>query len=273
MSFEACAEMVRVGDPDRFLSVMTAPDDARARLFALYAFNLEVARAPWVTKEEMIAEMRLQWWLDAINEIYAGKVRHHEVVEPLAEVIDAYALPQSLFTSLIEARRFDIYRECHPDRAAFDGYIDATAGSLMTLAAMSLEAQGIGVDVISGFGYAAGVANLFRALPVLYANGRHPVPVDCALDRNAVAGGEVPDNLRRSLLEIATTARGKVAMARSRRTEVPGSALPAMLAGWQVNTPLAMVCRQPSEVLRQPLEVSEFQKKLGLLWRSSTGRW
>jgi len=273
MSFEACAELVRVGDPDRFLSVMAAPEDARARLFALYAFNLEVARAPWVTKEEMIAEMRLQWWLDAINEIYEGKVRHHEVVEALAEVIGTYSLPQLLFTDLIQARRFDIYRESHPDRTSFDDYIAATAGNLMSLAAMSLGAEGARSNVIADFGYAVGVGNLFRALPVLYANGRHPVPVDCALDRNAVAGGEVPDNLRHSLLEIATAAQSKVAMARSRRTEVPQSALPAMLVGWQVDTPLVMVRRQPSEALRLPLETSEFQKKLSLLWRSSTGRW
>ena len=57
MSIDACAEMVRAGDPDRYLSAMTAPVASRARLLVLYAFNLEVARAPWVTKEEMIAEM------------------------------------------------------------------------------------------------------------------------------------------------------------------------------------------------------------------------
>ena len=73
MTLAACAEMVRRGDPDRFLSAMTAPPDARAKLFPLYAFNLEVARAPWVTQEPMIAEMRLQFWRDALEEIAEGK--------------------------------------------------------------------------------------------------------------------------------------------------------------------------------------------------------
>ena len=50
MSVEACAALVARGDPDRFLSAMAAPVAARAVLFPLYAFNLEVAKAPWLTQ-------------------------------------------------------------------------------------------------------------------------------------------------------------------------------------------------------------------------------
>ena len=70
MSIDACAALVRRGDPDRFRAAMTAAPDQRGRLMVLYAFNLEVARAPWVASEPMLAEMRLQWWADAIAEIY-----------------------------------------------------------------------------------------------------------------------------------------------------------------------------------------------------------
>ncbi len=271
MSNEACAKLVKAGDPDRYLSVMAAPVESRDRLFVLYAFNLEIARAPWVTSEEMIAEMRLQWWLETINEIYEGKVRHHEVVAPLAEVIAAHNLPQKLFVELIEARRFDIYREGHSGLAAFDAYINATSGNLMRLAAMSLGAEDLAC--IADFGYGVGVGNLWRALPALYASGRHPVPLDSALDRNAVAGGEVPDNLSDALRAISATALSKVRFARRARKTLPTSAVPALLSGWQVDVPLKMVIAQPQNALRQPLETSGFQKKLGLLWRSSTGRW
>jgi phytoene/squalene synthetase len=72
MSLEACADLLRRGDPDRFLAAMAAPPAARRVLLPLYAFNLEVARAPQVTAEPMIAEMRLQWWRDALAEIAAG---------------------------------------------------------------------------------------------------------------------------------------------------------------------------------------------------------
>ena len=81
----ACAQMVERADPDRFRALMATPVAARAKLFPIYAFNIEAARAPWVTQETMIAEMRLQWWRDALEEIRSGAtVRRHEVVTPLA---------------------------------------------------------------------------------------------------------------------------------------------------------------------------------------------
>ena len=83
----ACAALVEKGDPWRFRTVMAAPVAARAKLFPLYAFNVEVSRAPYVTAEPMIAEMRLQWWRDALEEIANGAPRRHEVVTPLAEIL------------------------------------------------------------------------------------------------------------------------------------------------------------------------------------------
>ena len=73
MSLNACAAIVERGDPERFMAAMAAPVEARRVLFPLYAFNVEVARAPWVTEEPMIAEMRLQWWRDALEEIAHGE--------------------------------------------------------------------------------------------------------------------------------------------------------------------------------------------------------
>ena len=68
----ACAAIVERADPLRFRATMAAPVKARRVLFPLYAFNIEVARAPWVTQEAMIAEMRLQWWRDVCEEIGQG---------------------------------------------------------------------------------------------------------------------------------------------------------------------------------------------------------
>ena len=47
--WQACADLVRAGDPDRFAAAMLAPVAKRGPLMALHAFALEIARAPWVT--------------------------------------------------------------------------------------------------------------------------------------------------------------------------------------------------------------------------------
>jgi phytoene/squalene synthetase len=88
VSAEACAALVERGDPERFRTVLAAPPERGPGLMALYAFNLEVARAPWVSAEPMIVQIRLRWWLEAVEEIVAGAPpRRHEVVGPLAETI------------------------------------------------------------------------------------------------------------------------------------------------------------------------------------------
>src|SRR5438552_16844209 len=77
--------LVRRHDHDRYLSALFAPEPARAGLFALYAFNVEVAKTREVVREPILGSIRLQWWRDALAEIYGGgPVRRHEVVEPLA---------------------------------------------------------------------------------------------------------------------------------------------------------------------------------------------
>ena len=119
MSFEACAGIVERGDPERFLAIMAAPVPARRVLFPIIAFNVEVARAPWVTQEPMIAEMRLQWWRDALDEIAEGKeVRKHAVTTPLAEVLTPHQARE--LDRLVAARRWDVYSAPFEDAAHFE---------------------------------------------------------------------------------------------------------------------------------------------------------
>ncbi|MDG1336674.1 MAG: squalene/phytoene synthase family protein [Tateyamaria sp.] len=169
-----CAKLVEQGDPDRFRTVMAAPVSARRVLFPLYAFNVEVSRAPWVTQEPMIAEMRLQWWRDVLEEIAKGKaVRKHEVTTPLAEVIDPEKA--KMLDGAIVSRRWDIYKEAFEDPEHFDHYIDATAGHLMWAAAACLGARPEAEPAVRGVAYAAGVAAFLRAVPDLEASGRIPL--------------------------------------------------------------------------------------------------
>ena len=173
MSLEACAALVERGDPDRFAAVMAAPVAARARLWPLYAFNLEVAHAPWVTKEPMIAEMRLQWWRDVVAEPQA---RAHEVAGPLHDLIRKAALPVQVLDRMVAARRWDVYKDAFADRTAFDLYLEDTGAGLMWLAAVALGADARAEPQFRAFGWATGLANFLRAVPELEARGRVPLP-------------------------------------------------------------------------------------------------
>jgi len=255
VSIQSCAELVQRGDPDRFRAAMAAPPAARAVLFPLYAFNLEVARAPWVTSEPMIAEMRLQWWRDALEEIgRGGAVRRHEVSEPLAQVIDAGDARR--LDALVAARRHDCYREAFADEAHFDLYIDATSGHLMWTAARALGAAG-GEVPIRDFAWATGVANWLAAVPELEARGHVPLL----------------DGRPEGVAALAERALARLRSAQRARAEVPSEAFPALLPGWQTETALKIARADPAAVAEGRMRRSEVARRGSLLWKSVTGRW
>ena len=60
----------------------------REALFALIAFNHEIARIPEAVSEPMLGRIRLQWWREVLDATYAGEpTRRHEVALPLVDAI------------------------------------------------------------------------------------------------------------------------------------------------------------------------------------------
>ena len=244
---EGTAGLVERGDPDRWRTVMTAPEEARPGLLALYAFNLEIARAAWVASEPLLAAIRLQWWTDAIAEIYDDKPpRRHEVVEPLAAVIRDSDLPHRLFDEMIDARKLDV------DPPLLDpiGYADHTAGQLMELAARHMGAEDAALPVVRDFGRAAGLAALLRARPELAVRGRDPLPPETAQP------------------EIAREGLAALAQARAHRRRVPSAALPALLPGWLASRTLRLAAAGETHLEPPPIVA-----RATLLWRAASGRW
>ena len=85
--------IVRRHDRDRYQTALFAPSDRREALFALYAFNYEVARVREAVTTPMLGQIRLQWWREVIEAAYSGgPARRHEVVTPLVTAITAFGL-------------------------------------------------------------------------------------------------------------------------------------------------------------------------------------
>ncbi|HET9068481.1 MAG TPA: squalene/phytoene synthase family protein [Amaricoccus sp.] len=257
MTDAAVAALVERGDPDRWRSAMTAPPPARPGLMALYAFNLEIARAPWMASDPLLAEIRLRWWLEAVEEIYEGQApRAHEIVVPLSAVIREGDLPRRLFEEMVTARLRDAGPGPLPDRGALDLYLDHTAGHMMELAARHLGAEGAALPVVRDFARGAGTAALLRALPELRARGRDPLPP------------EVP------VAALARDGRAALARARSHRDRVPRAVAPALLTGWQADRVLRRAAADPAAAGRpRGLEAAEAVARVGLAWRAVSGRW
>ncbi|MCR9158253.1 MAG: squalene/phytoene synthase family protein [Rhodobacteraceae bacterium] len=258
MSFDAdliaCAKLVEKGDPDRFAATMAAPIAVRKVLFPIYAFNVEVSRAPWVTKEAIIAEMRLQWWTDALEEIASGGlVRRHEVVTSLAHVLDSTAARE--LQKVVQARLWDVYRDPFEDQAAFSKYIEDTAASLLRAASQSLS--GAMPEVLTDLGYASGLAHFLRAVPELERQGRRPLV----------------DGRPEAVRDLAKQGFDRLVKSRQARSTIPAEARPVTLAAWQAGPILKQAKSDPRLVADGTLGTSEAYKKLRLMWCAATSRW
>ena len=160
--FEACAATVRKHDPDRYFSALFAPADKRPFLFALYAFNHELAHVGESVREPMIGEIRLQWWRETLESARAGNPRPHDVARAMAATFAAVALPQELLDAMIDARSFDLMSGAFGDDEKRDAYLDATSGNLMRLAARILGAGDRFDELAREAGIAYGLTGLLR---------------------------------------------------------------------------------------------------------------
>src|SRR6476469_5914547 len=100
---------VRAVDRDRFLAALFAPEPQRRGLLALLAFDHELSRTRIVTREPMLARIRLEWWREAVAEAAGeGKPRAQPIVESLSETIRRHGLPQQRMLDLTDAREEEI---------------------------------------------------------------------------------------------------------------------------------------------------------------------
>ncbi len=102
-------DTVRAADRDRFLAALFAPEPARRGLLALLAFDHELARTRTVTREPMLARIRLEWWREAMAEAVAAAMpRAQPIVESLSEISRRHNLTAEGLTALIDAREEEI---------------------------------------------------------------------------------------------------------------------------------------------------------------------
>lgn len=246
------AALVEAGDRDRFAATMALDPVTRDRLWPLYAVNLEIARAPWASSEPFVAEMRLQWWIDALEALRdEGRAPAHEIGPALLALRDQ----AGLLAAAAEARRWDCWREPFEDRAAFDAYLDASAGNLAWAAARALGAPADLEPRLRDAAWAAGLAAYLVAVPALAARGRVPLV----------------DGRPAAVADLAEEGCARLARARA-GGRWPAAARAALLPGWQAGGILGRAAREPGRVAEGRLTPSEFGRRAGLVWQVFTGR-
>ncbi len=229
------AALVRRHDHDRFQTALFAPVVRREALFALYAFNYEIARVRESVTQPMLGQIRLQWWRESIAVAFdGGVVRRHVVVEPLTAAIRELGLSRQHFDQLIDAREADLQDDPPKDLAALEDYAEATSARLIYLALQILGSRQPAAGETAhhvGVGYA--LAGLLRAMAFQARAGRRLIPTDIAarsgLDEQDYLALRSTPALSAATTELAAVAARHLDSARAHRANIPRSAFAALL--------------------------------------------
>lgn len=267
MSADYCHDLVRQGDKDRYLAALLAPDTKRPQLLALYAFNIEIARIRETVSEATLGEIRLTWWAEAIEGLYAGQGQGHPVIEALAPVIAEAGLPKHALINMIEARRFDLYDDPMPSLQQLEGYLGETSSMLIQLAAMILDkakAQSLG-DMSGLAGVAMGITGLLRALPLQRKRGQCYVPVELlarhGLTPAHLLSGREPEALGKVLADLRAHAAQRLSAARGLAAGLSADVMPAYLPASLTELYLARLASLGTGALTEIAEIAQWRRQ------------
>lgn len=209
-----CRDMVQQDDRARYETVLFAPRSQQPALWAIYAFNQEIAKTRESVSEPTLGEIRLQWWRDVVGELRAGTVREHPVVAALANAQPSDAVLK-LLDELIDARGRDLYDEGPADQAALEEYAGSVGGALCEVALRLCQDLKPGTDevtLVRQCGSAWAMLGLVRAIPFHWASNRNFVPGDKGLaslattdadKMYALAKGAIDQMIKFSVTQLA----------------------------------------------------------------------
>jgi len=271
-----CAEQARRFDRDRFVCALFAPADRREDLYALYAFNHELAKVRETVSEPQLGRMRLQWWRESLGACSNGRPPAHPVAQALAGAIGRHGLDLAQFERMVAARWRDLEEWTPPDLEALAAHAEESAVPPTLLALRVLEADTAPARAAARHvGIAWGLTGLLRAAAHDAARGRVAFPADllaaAGLTADEVRARPRPGGLVRIAGQIAARAGAHLAEARTVAADLPAAARPALLPAVLADAYLARLRRAGHDPWHRSFADGRPAGRTRLLWRVLRG--
>lgn len=287
-----CVQQVRNYDYHHYLCLLELPPNMRKAAFALRAFNVETARAMDVASDPKIGLMRLLWWQEVIDKIYANKLIEHPTAQALAAVISEHKVSKSWLKRSVEARINDAQREVTDIWQTVQELEKYSEDTVSTLLYTTLQAGGIkstaADHAASHIGKASGLLLLLKSLPyhASRSNQFSYIPADVAEKHGLLVkhGGQSEirmdsrSDLCNAVFEMASIANAHLLKARELAGSVPAEARPVLLPAVPTQVFLDSLRRvhfdvYDSSLTRGVLGTPPLWFQLKLKWHSWKGKY
>jgi 15-cis-phytoene synthase len=110
------------------------PTDRKQAMEALYAFCREVDDVVDECSDPALAEVKLHWWRQELDQIAAG-TSQHPLGQALHPCIGRYGLNMADLHAVVDGMEMDLTTGHYPDFASLDLYCDRVAGAVGRLSA------------------------------------------------------------------------------------------------------------------------------------------
>ncbi|KAI8080231.1 Squalene/phytoene synthase [Gilbertella persicaria] len=178
--------------------------------------------------------MRMEFWKDTINKIYAGNPPEQPIALAIAEALKTSKLSAMWMKRIISERSSNLDDHQFMTIKDMENYSENTQSSLLYLQLESLGVKDVNADhAISHIGKMIGITTFLRSLPFHVSQKRLVLPAEITakydIIQENVFRGEI-DGMEDAVYDVATAAYDQLLTARSILNQVPGDAFPALLS-------------------------------------------
>jgi phytoene synthase len=260
--------LVRRLDRPRYYANLFVSAEHRSALFALFALKAEIARIPGLVSEPGLAEIRLQWWREALERIAGAQTVETPHLASLGEAIARYRLPVAALTALIDAHHGDLYADPPARLNDLEGFFGETESALFQLACMVLREEGgeavaASAEAAGHAGIAYGLSLRLGSLARDLARGRCIVPAGMlathGLSAEEIFTAPVPEAAVNAVIELADKAGEHLKTALAAAGELPSHLKPAFLPLAVVRPTISRIRAAGPSIFATPVAVSDLK--------------
>ncbi|KAJ3575339.1 hypothetical protein NP233_g1152 [Leucocoprinus birnbaumii] len=247
--FGYCTDLVRKQDYESWLISHFWPQNLRGSYFAIKAFSVELATVQDHVSNITIGKMRMQFWRDAIKDIFNGRPPRHPIAQALYTTTQHNHLQPYHFKRIIDARDAELERSSYQTADELISHSESTHSTLLyillSLLPPHLSDSHTLSHCASHLGNAQTITTLLRGLPYHSKQGRSVIPAEITSKHGVrqeelFRKGPEAQGIEDAVFDFATLANDHMITARSMLKDVggkvPGGAMPVFLAGVPVTS-------------------------------------